>query len=375
MSRGPTLLKFLLTERHWQKYETFCGEYERVARDLDRHLQGTFPSAAQYYRWLSGKLKGGLPYPDACRVLEAMFPEWSAEALFQPCPDDLLNSYDPRKEETSRLFNLIDSRLYSSNTLSVDWGPSNVTELEAYRFPASIASLPAALSDHGADEADSTTKLIARRLITLQQTLRLSQHETRQLGALTGNIIDLDLSVNIDIPKDGWARVTYKHHILNMTNSPIARIQRELWFEHTRAPALTIHALQENQSKTTIHRTHDTQNLAKFACQLSPAVQPGESRAFEFWCEGGRFISDHYWRQAFPRFARRFTLTLRHKGVNPLVGCSAIEELPDGSEKSATEQLVWDYEGDDVVLVLTRDYLRPNQAVTLRWEVTHRVSP
>jgi len=85
-------------------------------------------------------------------------------------------------------------------------------------------------------------------------------------------------------------------------------------------------------------------------------------------------VSDHYWRQAFPRFARRFTLTLRHRGVKPLLGCSAIEELPDGSERSATEQLVWDYEGDDIVLVLTRDYLRPNQAVTLRWEVTHSVS-
>ena len=41
----------------------------------------------------------------------------------------------------------------------------------------------------------------------------------------------------------------------------------------------------------------------------------------------------------------------------------------DGSENSATEELMWDYEGNDVVITLTRDYLRPNQAVTLRWAV------
>lgn len=40
------------------------------------------PSRAQYHRWLSGQLKGGIPYPDACRVLETMFPPWKAEDLF-----------------------------------------------------------------------------------------------------------------------------------------------------------------------------------------------------------------------------------------------------------------------------------------------------
>lgn len=374
MENPPTLLKYLLTKRHWQKYETFCREYERVAQELDPQLQRTFPSQAQYYRWISGNLRTGQPYPDACRVLEAMFPEWSAERLLQSCPIELLDSHDTRDEEVKRLFNLVDSRLYSSNVTSPDWGPLSFEELEAHRFPSSIAQIPSALSEHDTAKSDSVTNVIARRLITLQQTLRLSQRETHQLGALTGNIIDLDLSVTIDIAKDGWARVEYSHEILNMTNNPIARINRELWFEHTREPALVIQPVQEGRYKTTIHRTHDTQNLAKFACQLSPAVQPGESRVFKFWCEGGRFVSDHYWRQAFPRFVRRFTLTLRHGGVKPLFECSAIEELSDGSERSATEQLVWDYEGDNVLIVLTRDYLWPNQAVTLRWEVNHDTS-
>ena len=30
-----------------------------------------------------------LPYPDHCRVLEEMFPGWTAEQLFSPCPPEL----------------------------------------------------------------------------------------------------------------------------------------------------------------------------------------------------------------------------------------------------------------------------------------------
>jgi hypothetical protein len=51
------------------------------------------------------------------------------------------------------------------------------------------------------------------------------------------------------------------------------------------------------------------------------------------------------------------------------VRCTAIEEHPDGAANSADADLVWDFEGDDVVITLTREYLRPNQAVTLRWDV------
>jgi hypothetical protein len=83
----PTLLKELLTERHLQRYETFRGEYERVAYQLAPELRHTAPSRAQYYRWLTGQLKGGTPYPDACRVLEGMLPPWTADDLFGPPPN------------------------------------------------------------------------------------------------------------------------------------------------------------------------------------------------------------------------------------------------------------------------------------------------
>ena len=80
-----TLLKELLRRRHL-KYETFRAEYEKVAAQIAP--EDIPPSKAQYYRWLSGQLKGGVPYPDACRVLECMFSPWKAADLFGPYQSD-----------------------------------------------------------------------------------------------------------------------------------------------------------------------------------------------------------------------------------------------------------------------------------------------
>lgn len=84
MTSSPALLKVLLQERHWQTYRTFQREYDKAARSLDAALVGTWPSRAQLGRWLSGGLKG-LPCPDHCRVLEKMFPGWTAEQLVKEC--------------------------------------------------------------------------------------------------------------------------------------------------------------------------------------------------------------------------------------------------------------------------------------------------
>ncbi|GAA4063897.1 hypothetical protein GCM10022214_16960 [Actinomadura miaoliensis] len=51
--------------------------------------------------------------------------------------------------------------------------------------------------------------------------------------------------------------------------------------------------------------------------------------------------------------------------------CEATEEDPNGAEISADDDLVWDYDGDDAVMTLTRNHLRPNQSLTLRWDVPH----
>jgi hypothetical protein len=79
MSDDVTLFKELLRRRHL-KYETFRDEYEKAAAQVAP--EDIPPSKAQYYRWISGQLRGGVPYPNACRVLEFMFPPWKAADLF-----------------------------------------------------------------------------------------------------------------------------------------------------------------------------------------------------------------------------------------------------------------------------------------------------
>lgn len=85
MAEQPIALKALLRERHWQNYATFCAEYDKAARRVDPDLARTYPSRAQLHRWLTGALRT-LPYPDHCRVLEEMFPGWTAAQLFEPAP-------------------------------------------------------------------------------------------------------------------------------------------------------------------------------------------------------------------------------------------------------------------------------------------------
>jgi len=207
-------------------------------------------------------------------------------------------------------------------------------------------------------------------LLALSKERRFSADETRQIAALAGNIVELALHIDIDIDAEGWAAVTYSHDLLNLSERPLTRLARELWFETTRSPLKLIPSSGEKH-RIVIQRIHDTPSLAKFACQLSPAVKPGEVGAIRYTAEGGRFVQDHYWRQSISRYTRHLTLKLRHRGGDQLIGATATEEHPDGSENSAAEDLIWDHDDTDVVITLTRDHLRPGQAVTLRWEVSH----
>jgi uncharacterized protein DUF5919 len=86
VSGRPILLQILLRQRQWHRYGIFRAAYDDAARRIDRELVGTAPSRAQLHRWTSGELKR-LPYTDHCRVLEHMFPGWTADQLFAPCPD------------------------------------------------------------------------------------------------------------------------------------------------------------------------------------------------------------------------------------------------------------------------------------------------
>jgi hypothetical protein len=79
----PVMLKVLLREKHWQNYATFCAQYDKAAQRIDPDLMGRHPSRAQLHRWVNGEVRS-LPYADHCRVLEEMFPGWTAEQMFQP---------------------------------------------------------------------------------------------------------------------------------------------------------------------------------------------------------------------------------------------------------------------------------------------------
>jgi hypothetical protein len=67
-----------------------CPRMGQIARAIDPQLRGSWPRHAQFYRWLRGALRE-LPYPDACRVLELMFPRHSLRDLFRPCSPETVN--------------------------------------------------------------------------------------------------------------------------------------------------------------------------------------------------------------------------------------------------------------------------------------------
>ncbi|CUU54124.1 hypothetical protein Ga0074812_102127 [Parafrankia irregularis] len=186
----------------------------------------------------------------------------------------------------------------------------------------------------------------------------------------SGDIEDRSLSIDIDVADDGWATLTYRHEIYNGTDTAFTRLNRELWFETTRGP-LDIEALPTPDRNIIIQRVHDTALSARFACQIFPAIQPGESATVGYRGTGGRFVYDHYWRQSIVRPTGLFTIRLRHQGVTALTRCSATEDRPDGSEVTATESLSIARDENGIVIELTRRNLRPNQFVTLRWDTPH----
>ncbi|TCJ40729.1 helix-turn-helix transcriptional regulator [Parafrankia sp. BMG5.11] len=189
-------------------------------------------------------------------------------------------------------------------------------------------------------------------------------------GVVTGDVVDRSLTIDIDVADDGWATLTYRHEIYNATATPFTRLNRELWFETTNG-LLQIEALPSPDRNIIIQRIHDTELNARFACQVFPAIQPGESAIVGYRSSGGRFVYDHYWRQSIVRPTGTFTIRLRHQGVTSLTRCTATEDRPDGSEISATDGLSFSRDENGVVIELTRYNLRPNQFVTLRWDTTH----
>lgn len=128
MSSDITLLRALLTHRHI-KYETFCDQYEKAA--LEVAPAETPPSRATFQRWLAGQLRRGVPYPDACRVVEEMLPPWSATELFGPYspPRHRLdsNGHASGDDSVGSLLGMV-PHSFSAETLQGSW-------MTCFRFP------------------------------------------------------------------------------------------------------------------------------------------------------------------------------------------------------------------------------------------------
>lgn len=85
--REPTLLRALIVEKHWQRFDTFQTQFKRAALELaemvgEQALRTISVERRQFIRWYGGDVKT-VPRPDACRVLEHMFGR-SVQELLSP---------------------------------------------------------------------------------------------------------------------------------------------------------------------------------------------------------------------------------------------------------------------------------------------------
>jgi hypothetical protein len=85
------LLRALIVQRHWQRFQTFEAQFRHAARDLakrehDPGLAKLTVSSRQWERWYSGNVKTE-PRPDACRVLEHML-GYPVDQLLAPAPQE-----------------------------------------------------------------------------------------------------------------------------------------------------------------------------------------------------------------------------------------------------------------------------------------------
>lgn len=119
-----TALKALLRERHAQSYKSFKRLYQEAAAELNRALLDTCPAERTYYRWINGQVET-LPYPDACGVLEAMFPGYSIEQLFAPW--DTPNA----TPTSSDLAGLVEARSPAADAVPMALPPKRLDHLHA----------------------------------------------------------------------------------------------------------------------------------------------------------------------------------------------------------------------------------------------------
>jgi transcriptional regulator with XRE-family HTH domain len=219
-------------------------------------------------------------------------------------------------------------------------------------------------------EVDAEASLVsdmATRMVLAGKSNRLSPEELNRLAHLAGNVVDLSRRVDLDIASDGSCVVTYRFNLINLTDRPLGRVARGLWFQHS-VKEIELESLNEDYGVLSIKVLHSAKNLAKFACFLSPPVDPGASMRFGYRGVGGQFRHDYYWRQSIVRPTRKSTLRVRHQGLGRPGRVTAVHEFSDGSEVDVSSSVIQEKFEGDVVLTLILDDLLPDQHATLRWE-------
>lgn len=353
MNRRPVRLKVLLQQRHWHNHGSFCREYRKAANTIDASLAKSPPSRQQLHRWLAGDIKG-LPHADHCQVLEAMLPGWTVAQLFEPDAGESTSGAAPGGDANlGPVVSAISTGLQEPDDDALGW--------------AEVDTSDRAVVSANLEQASDRTRELGAKLLALGRDRQFSAEETGSIAALAGRTIELDLTIDLTIAEDGAVSITYRHELLNLSSRPFTRLDRELWFKYTDG-GVKIEPVGNDRS-VGIQRLHDTPTLAKFACQISPPLQPGDIATVGYRGTGGRFEDAHYWRQAIRRHTRELTLTVRDHRVGHLASCAGVEELPSGLEHSVADSLVWTSEDDHVRIELTRSHLSPNQAVDLRWEL------
>ncbi|MEU1151499.1 transcriptional regulator, XRE family protein [Streptomyces sp. NPDC005918] len=88
----PTLFRFLLMERRWDRWNAFCLQFEKAARSLAKEinaprLASVTVSRKSFDRWAKGDWYGR-PWPDTALILEHLF-EVPCADLFRPAPDGM----------------------------------------------------------------------------------------------------------------------------------------------------------------------------------------------------------------------------------------------------------------------------------------------
>jgi hypothetical protein len=195
MPSEPTLLRSLITARHWQRYETFAVQFRRAAKKLadeegEEELAKMSVSPRQFERWYGGKLRT-LPHPDACRILEHMF-GYPVQQLLAPA--------DP-SQETSLILGQDDPRPATARTLAqgVIWAPGalipgdlGVTENSASSDPERKLAMAARRAMRFSATAGSSN-ISGESLEQLwAETSRLAiAYPQQPLSAITGDIVSL----------------------------------------------------------------------------------------------------------------------------------------------------------------------------------------